>query len=521
MDAWNADLLLNVIQYLSVRDSGSLAATSKRFLYLVTNYQRLRPECVAATSQMPGVRTRQRNAKELCNEAIDQIQSKPNVALYFGKLYGNKPMVEEIPQYLPASTAIVGVSASAIQSSFRGEIECTSRASLMLLSMPRVSAVPMCFEQNVRMEQVNRFLQELAFKDDNHWKVFMLFATGDFGMQGLKRIFDTVQRKHPEAAIVGGICDQGHISLPPHDLLDGGDSREDVISSMPSSALIATLEMLGEKPIEGKLEKKNLIDQLREVVKTKPFALRVVDNGIFGVALGGEVPVRSIVSRGVRSLTCDGRPQPTTPFFVEQASFHRPGDEGYMFRLGGPGAPSYHMINRIRNRDTGRSYTLPDIVQEFGPPQLLGLRQENADGFVLENIHPISMGLHSFIILDHDIQGDEPRVGFNVDLFELDGEACKQDMVERMQQLRDITKDEQLLGALMFSCNGRGPSASRGLLGEEMSDARCFANAFPNVPCLGFYAGGEIGPIALAGRQNVFQTGKVCYNLSYHSLFLY
>jgi hypothetical protein len=28
------------------------------------------------------------------------------------------------------------------------------------------------------------------------------------------------------------------------------------------------------------------------------------------------------------------------------------------------------------------------------------------------------------------------------------------------------------------------------------------------VPCLGFYAGGEIGPMALAGNENVFQTGR-------------
>jgi hypothetical protein len=41
-----------------------------------------------------------------------------------------------------------------------------------------------------------------------------------------------------------------------------------------------------------------------------------------------------------------------------------------------------------------------------------------------------------------------------------------------------------------------------------MSDATRFAKAFPNVPCLGFYAEGEIGPEALAGLESAFQTGK-------------
>ena len=38
-----------------------------------------------------------------------------------------------------------------------------------------------------------------------------------------------------------------------------------------------------------------------------------------------------------------------------------------------------------------------------------------------------------------------------------------------------------------------------------------FAKAFPDVPCLGFYANGEFGPLALAGNENVFQTGRAMH----------
>ncbi|OEU16504.1 hypothetical protein FRACYDRAFT_217938 [Fragilariopsis cylindrus CCMP1102] len=80
-----------------------------------------------------------------------------------------------------------------------------------------------------------------------------------------------------------------------------------------------------------------------------------------------------------------------------------------------------------------------------------------------------------------------------------------------MSKLKDQTKNEQILGALMYTCCGRGPDNNPDFISEEMSDAKRFANKFPNVPCLGFYANGEFGPIALAGNNNVFQTGRALH----------
>ena len=59
----------------------------------------------------------------------------------------------------------------------------------------------------------------------------------------------------------------------------------------------------------------------------------------------------------------------------------------------------------------------------------------------------------------------------------------------------------------MYTCCARGPTQS-GLIPESMSDATRFAKVFPDVPCLGFYANGEFGPMALAGNENVFQSGR-------------
>ena len=48
----------------------------------------------------------------------------------------------------------------------------------------------------------------------------------------------------------------------------------------------------------------------------------------------------------------------------------------------------------------------------------------------------------------------------------------------------------------MFSCGARGPGAQ--FMGERSFDATAFATQFPGTPLLGFYAGGEIGPQAIA-----------------------
>ena len=98
-------------------------------------------------------------------------------------------------------------------------------------------------------------------------------------------------------------------------------------------------------------------------------------------------------------------------------------------------------------------------------------------------------------------------VGAEVDFFYLDGEACCSDVDRTVAMLREQTCGEEILGAVMFSCLGRGPMRG-GLIGEDMADATRFANAFPDVPCLGYYAGGEIGPTALAGNRNVFRQGR-------------
>lgn len=502
MDTWNSDLLLHVIEFLSVPDSGRLAAASKRFLFLVRSYQMLRgPQLVASSSLISQVQTRERTVPEMCRDAVQQLQSKPNLALYFCKTQFARTHPEaQLPRFLPTNAITLGVTAPRIQCCLSSEVECSSHSSIMLGSFPNVTIHPFLLEEaDSDMKQVLRNIDNNAPFD---CKVCMIFACGhgdNVCYSKLEATIQIIQNKYPQAAIVGGVCSTGFISGFSHDLPHD-------IANMPESEVDAILRDMGcTTTMVGAAEKQKLVHNLKYMIQQQQYSAETVEEGIFGILLGGEVPVRSVVSRGMHSMTYQGPPQPATPFWVHEAQFLRPGDDGFLFPQST--APPYHLISAIEDRSTGKVYTYLDMMRLFGQASLLGVRDPEEDGFTLCNVHQLSPMSDSFMLFDESL-GNEPLKGKNIDLFELNGDACLKDVELRMQQLQDALKDEELLGALMFSCNGRGPESNH-LIRDDMADAKRFRRAFPNVPCLGFYAGGEIGPLAQAARKEVFQSGKV------------
>merc|ERR1719198_1372067 len=72
--------------------------------------------------------------------------------------------------------------------------------------------------------------------------------------------------------------------------------------------------------------------------------------------------------------------------------------------------------------------------------------------------------------------------------------GAREDVRYKMQLAQDLASQDQqrILGALLFTCNGRG----RQMFNHDANDARLFQAHFPLAPLLGYYAGGEIGPCA-------------------------
>lgn len=509
MDELNSDFLLNIIGFLNVKESSSLAAVSKRYYYFVHHYRRLRgPELVASTSHIPGVSTRRRTSEELLAHAVDQIQSPPNLVLAFNTQ--SSTLAESLPVSVPDDTVILGVVASQIQTGCQGHLDYKSKAAVMLGSLSGDARVkPLCFtadnSSNFDQQAFDDYYDELATEGDD-WKVFMVYAC-DIGSDFVEPFIHGLQGRYPEATIVGGICYEGYVSVPVEKRTKGE------LSQILSVNLLRLNKCLGGPPPAPGLAKKELVEHVYQVMQTKKYRLEMLEEGgICGVALGGQdVPVRSMVSRGVKSLTRGSASdtRPSTNFTVLQAEYIKPTDEGYMFT--GEDPPPYHLIRRIRDNDSGKVYSPVEFVTAFGQSAFLGVRRIGEDGFSLHMPHPISLNLNAFMLVISENSSteveEESYENAHVDLLDLDGKACMDDMTNATRKLQEQTQGEKLLGAVMISCNGRGPTAG-GLISEDMSDATRFAKAFPDVPCLGFYAGGEIGPEAKAGCESAFQVGK-------------
>jgi hypothetical protein len=290
------------------------------------------------------------------------------------------------------------------------------------------------------------FFNELP-DDSEDYDVMIVYACGH-GYHYAEPFVSAFQAKCPDATIVGGMCEGGFVS-----------------------------------------DDNNTLDA---------HGIRQVTSGIFGV-LGKNMPLRSVVSRGVKSLTDN------VPWRVQEAKLVYHEDEEYIFI--GNDYP-YHCITKIC-KDTVPP-TSPTALLSTLSPDFCGLQRNDGNGFELHVLNPISIQTDSIILMT-DGSGEQTKslVNAQLDLFSLDGDECKRHMDWTLQQLKEQTRDETILGAVMFSCNGRGPRA-RSLLREAMSDATRFHKHFENIPCCGFYAGGEIGPMALAGsHHHVFQRGKV------------
>ena len=521
MPDWDSDLLLQVIQFLNVHDADRLALQSRRFFYLVQHYRRMRgPQLVAESSAFSvGVdgRTPNRTAKETCHKAVEKLQSPPNLCLAFGTRGSILPNC--LVNYVHKDTVILGSTSPSIEV---GVNRRNTNSALMLLAglSEQTTVQSFCLDGDDEDDDLND-AEFFSDEDSKTWKMFIIYACGG-GAEVVEMQVKALQSRFPNATIVGGICSSAYVSVP----LDTNALRteEDYYNRYTSAALLELNRDMGGPPPRDGLPKRELARHVHTVALTTKYVTRRIQNGICGVALAGDVPVKSVVSRGVRSLLTsssssssddddddddddnNGTPRPQTSLYVHQAETVRPGDPAYIFR-GDNDLPAYHLIRRVRDQQTGKEYSMQDLVSRYGFPDFLGLRLPDHDGFILESPHPVSHNLNAWLVINGDV---ETFVGHNLDLYDLSGTACMKDMETCMGKLLEQTAGETVLGALMFSCNGRGPVAGQ-LLTEDQADAKRFARVFPTVPLLGFYAAGEIGPRAVVGRQqSVFQQGHAC-----------
>jgi small ligand-binding sensory domain FIST len=502
MDDFNSDLVLQVVQYLNIVDSGRLAAASKRYFYLVHQYRVLRgPELVTVASWDASL-SKQAPAREMAARAIPQLQTSPNLVLAFSN--SRSPLSEELAQHLPPNAVILGAIAGDLQVNQPDQrIEHKSNASLMCASFPNAEILPFALEYGPTWQEELAALKTKLVSGGIAWKAMIVYACGNGGAV-IDSFVSTMQEALPDAAIVGGICSQGYVSRT----LPSKPSKEE-LSQKSVRELRALHQQLGGPSTIHFVEKSELVDHIYSIWHSldEQDALYYAEDTIFGVVLGGDAPVRSMVSRGVRSVTY-GVPQSSSPYMVDDVLLAHPDDDEYIFR--GDDLKPIHMIRRIHNTETGKLLPATELMAKLSSQdaEFIGIKRPGQDGFELHMLSPYCQATQSFLIMTDGSPEQEASLQCaEIDFFTLNGDACLEDMDVTVQKLKEQTQGDEILGAIMFSCSGRGPERG-GLIHETMADATRFSKIFPEVPCLGFYAGGEVGPLALAGNKDVFQTGR-------------
>ncbi|HEU5032317.1 FIST signal transduction protein [Actinomadura montaniterrae] len=197
----------------------------------------------------------------------------------------------------------------------------------------------------------------------------------------------------------------------------------------------------------------------------------VYEDGAVGVVIGGAVSAATVVSQGARPIGPD--------MVVTKA------DENVLYELAG--VPALEKLEQI-------VLELPEDEQELaGRGLLIGVAMdEYADehergDFLVRGVVGADTDSGAIAI------GDVVDVGRTVRFQVRDAGAAEEELTALLERF-DLAPVE---GALLISCNGRGQA----MFPDSDHDAKVLDRAFGPAGVGGFFAAGEIGPVA--GRNHV------------------
>uniref|UniRef100_A0A832M5B5 FIST C-domain domain-containing protein n=1 Tax=Oscillatoriales cyanobacterium SpSt-402 TaxID=2282168 RepID=A0A832M5B5_9CYAN len=223
--------------------------------------------------------------------------------------------------------------------------------------------------------------------------------------------------------------------------------------------------------------------------------------GTVGVALTGNIVLEAIVAQGCRPIG--------QPFLVSE------GERNIMLAL--------EVQNETASSSFGRGATvsqkgtplemLQDLIQNLSEEDRL-LAQHSLFVGVAQSEFKQTLEQGDFLI--RQLIGVDPRVGAiaigdrirpgqRIQFHLRDAKASAEDLETMLQRYQSSNPNgSTTVGALMFSCTGRG----EGLYGQSNFDSQLFMEYFPGIPISGFFCNGEIGPVGgstfLHGFTSVF-----------------
>lgn len=203
---------------------------------------------------------------------------------------------------------------------------------------------------------------------------------------------------------------------------------------------------------------------------------QVVDSGAIACLVSGAIKIRTVLSQGCRPI---GR-----PLIITKA------EGNIVHELGG--RPALLVLKEVFDTLPTREQELVQRALHLG--RVLSEYQEHFDAgdFLVRNV------------IGHDPQsgaiavGDYFRVGQTVQFHIRDAKTADDDLTQHLAGVRDAKAKP--LGGLLFTCNGRGQR----LFGEPHHDAALVRDYLGDIPLAGFFAQGELGPVAAKNFMHGF-----------------
>lgn len=195
----------------------------------------------------------------------------------------------------------------------------------------------------------------------------------------------------------------------------------------------------------------------------------VLHEGAVGAILTGHVAVTTVVSQGCR---------PLGPLFTVNRS-----ERNVVHEL--DGAPAVRRLEELYRAAGERDQLLLRRGLHLGIAVTEGGSELGRGDFVIRNV--VGMDAESGALAVGDVVEEGRRVRFHV----RDAESAREDLRLLLDAER-LLVERPPVGALLFSCNGRGQK----LFGQPSHDAGALGRTFGPLPVAGFFCQGELGPVA-------------------------
>ncbi len=207
---------------------------------------------------------------------------------------------------------------------------------------------------------------------------------------------------------------------------------------------------------------------------------QVYSDGLVGLALGGNISVRTVISQGCRPIG--------DRFIVTRA------EHNVIQELGG--VPALHCLQTVFEQLSTDERAQAQRALHIGIAMDEQRAQFTRGDFLIRNLIGADQQTGAIVI------GDVVQEGQTVQFQVRDAQSADQDLHALLASPQ--TPDSSIpLGALLFSCCGRG----KGLFGVPHHDATAVQQQVGDIPVAGFFAQGEVGPV---GGRNFLHGYTAC-----------